>query len=409
MVCNLKVKTLSKDAPALCRQHLLDIISSAEDSGDSNGTKEILKILQREAQKKRWKRINYSTCPPRGGTPLAIQVQTSTTVKTHDTEETIFEHAAEHLSLQFRLANSALIYSSTLLDNIGHLGDTQCALNILDGSYAFPPATNKWTIKILQEAHHTYKLLNSGTIKTRVSIEDYQEYWQQSDEAISSSYSRGHRGHYKAASYSRDLSALQATTLSACAKKGVPLARWGVGLTLLLEKTPQNNLINKMRVICLFEADFNWLNKLIYARRMMNSALDEKLIPLECFAKKGSNCVNAVMTKIMYCNKSRMHHHPMIVLCNDFADCYDRVALPVAAVTLQSFGIPIEAVRVLLLAMQTMKYFLQTGFGESLQSYGGSLEDRIQGFGQDNAAARPGFLVISTQIVNAYLQNGHGS
>ncbi len=242
-----------------------------------------------------------------------------------------------------------------------------------------------------------------------MSIEDYQEYWQRSDEAISSLYSRGYRGHYKAANYSRDLSALQAAKLSACTKKGIPLARWGVGLTVLLEKTCGNNLINKMRTICLLKADFNWLNKLIYARRMMNSTLDENLIPLECFAKKGSNCVNVVMTKTIYCDKSRTHHHPMIVLCNDFADCYDRVAFPVAEVALQSFGIPIEAVRVLLLAMQTMKYFLQTGFGESSQSYGGSMEDRMQGFGKGNAAAGPGFLAISVQIVNAYLRDGHGS
>jgi hypothetical protein len=144
-----------------------------------------------------------------------------------------------------------------LLDNIGHLGNTQCALDILDSSYAFPLDTNKWTIKILQEAHHTYKLLNFGTIKTTVSIEDYQE---RSDEAISSLYSRGRRGYYKAASYSRDLSALQAAKLSACAKKGVPLARWGVGLTILLKKTRRNNLINNMCAICLLKVDFNWLN-----------------------------------------------------------------------------------------------------------------------------------------------------
>ncbi len=93
----------------------------------------------------------------------------------------------------------------------------------------------------------------------------------------------------------------------------------------------------------------------------------------------------------------------MILLCNDFADCYDRVALPVAALALQSFGIPIEAVRVLLLAMQTMRYFLQTGFDESSQSYGGSMEGRMQGFGQGKAAAGPVFLAISAQIVNAYL------
>ncbi len=164
-----------------------------------------------------------------------------------------------------------------------------------------------------------------------------------------------------------------------------------------------------MHAICLLKADFNWLNKIIYARRMMNSTLDKNLIPLECFAKKGSNCVNVVMTKIMYCDKSRTHHHPTIVLGNDFADCYDRVALPVGSVALQSFGIPIEAVWVLLLAMQTMRYFIRTGFGELTQSYGGSMEDKMQGFGQRNAAAGPGFLAINVQIVNAYLQDGHSS
>jgi hypothetical protein len=121
-----------------------------------------------------------------------------------------------------------------LFEDIDHLDDTQCALDILDGSYTFPPDTNKWTIKILQEVHHQYKLLNSRTVKTMVTIDDYQEYWQGSDEAISSSYSKGHRGHYKAASFNRDLSALQAANLSACARKGVPLAQWGVGLTVLL-------------------------------------------------------------------------------------------------------------------------------------------------------------------------------
>jgi len=59
--------------------------------------------------------------------------------------------------------------------------------------------------------------------------------------------------------------------------------------------------------------------------------------------------------------------------------------------------------------MQTTRYFLQTGFGESTQSYGGSMEDRMQGYGQGNAAAGPGFLAISAQIVNAYLREGHGS
>jgi hypothetical protein len=37
------------------------------------------------------------------------------------------------------------------------------------------------------------------------------------------------------------------------------------------------------------------------------------------------------------------------------------------------------------------------------------MEDRTLGLGQGNAAAGPVFLAISTQIVNAYLQDGHGA
>jgi hypothetical protein len=142
---------------------------------------------------------------------------------------------------------------------------------------------------------------------------------------------------------------------------------------------------------------------------MLALAREKEQIPIECFAKKGSNCINAVMTKIMFCDESRTHHHPTCIGGNNFGDCYDRVAHPPASIALQSFGIPPPAIRVLLLAMQTMRLFLRKGYGESDQSYGGSTEDRTLGLGQGNAAAGPGFLAISSLIVNSYLREGHGA
>ncbi len=88
--------------------------------------------------------------------------------------------------------------------------------------------------------------------------------------------------------------------LTACTQQGIPLARWRIGLTVLLEKVIGNNFAHKLRAICLLEADFNWLNKIIYAKRMIGLALENNLIPGECFSKKGSNCINAVMTKNIY-------------------------------------------------------------------------------------------------------------
>ncbi len=139
--------------------------------------------------------------------------------------------------------------------------------------------------------------------------------------------------------------------------KGVPLKRWGIGLTILLEKTKGNNHIHKMRAICLLEANFNFFNKTVYARQMMRYAQDKSQIPMECFARKGSNCVQAVMNKVMFCDKSRTHHHPTCIGGNDSGDCYDRVAHPPASIALQSWGVSRESVRLILIAMQTMQFY----------------------------------------------------
>ncbi len=185
-------------------------------------------------------------------------MQTSTGTTKCNTKESVFHHSLEHLSIRFRLACSAPCSSNQLLDKIRHFGNTQCAQDILDGMYTFPPNTNVLTIKILREAHYTYKLLSKESIDTMVSVVDFQNYWQSAYESISSSISHLHFGHYKAASFDRNLSALHASKLSACARKGIPLARWGVGLKVLLKKTRGNNNIDKMRAICLLEGDFNY-------------------------------------------------------------------------------------------------------------------------------------------------------
>jgi hypothetical protein len=205
------------------------------------------------------------------------------------------------------------------------------------------------------------------------------------------------------------LLAMHAAYLTACARKGIPLKRWGVGLTVLLEKIIGNNFVHKLRAICLLEADFNWMNKMIFAKQMIGMALERKLIPGECFSKRGSNCISAVMTKIFVCVESRIHHHDAVFEGCDFADCYDRIAHNVAGISLRAWGVPQPAINILLETMETMRFFLRTGFGESKQSYGGTQEQRLAGYGQGNAALGPGFTALSSLIVNAYLREGHGA
>jgi hypothetical protein len=46
MVADNEIRRLAKDAPALCRQHLLDLIEAAERNDDNIQAKAIMIILQ---------------------------------------------------------------------------------------------------------------------------------------------------------------------------------------------------------------------------------------------------------------------------------------------------------------------------------------------------------------------------
>ncbi len=145
--------------------------------------------------------------------------------------------------------------------------------------------------------------------------------------------------------------------------------------------------MHKLRAICLLEADFNWWNKLIFAKQMMKQAGQEGCIPQECFAKKHSHCNYALLTKQFFCDSSRSLHYPAgLGECN-FRDCYDRAAHPPTSIALQSWGIPASAIRILLTSMQwppstttepkeLIQYVQQatTNWGKLAQASGGILK-----------------------------------
>jgi hypothetical protein len=173
---------LAKDAPALHRQHLLDLQKAADERGDSTRSAIILKILTQEQERKKWCRINYTTQPPRGGNPLTIPAQVGTVVNQYDTKQYIVDHNLDHLSECFRLADSAPCYQGQCFDDLGFMGDTECSKQILEGTYEYPPNTNVWTKKILQEAHYTFSHMSGAKIATTISTTEFLQYWITVDE-----------------------------------------------------------------------------------------------------------------------------------------------------------------------------------------------------------------------------------
>jgi hypothetical protein len=60
-IAHQKLSELAKDAPALRRQHLLDLRKATDDRGDYAHSIITLEILTRKQKRKKWHWINYTT------------------------------------------------------------------------------------------------------------------------------------------------------------------------------------------------------------------------------------------------------------------------------------------------------------------------------------------------------------
>ncbi len=91
----------------------------------------------------------------------------------------------------------------------------------------------------------------------------------------------------------------------------------------------------------------------------------EQLDSWRVFFQERKQLYQCSRDKNIHLRDSRIHHHNICLAGNNFSDCYDRAAHPMAAISLQCFGIPQPAIYLLLETMETMRFFLHTGFGES--------------------------------------------
>ena len=93
----------------------------------------------------------------------------------------------------------------------------------------------------------------------------------------------------------------------------------------------------------------------------------------------------------------------------DLDNCYKAVSHPIASITMQALKVPLMTIVLALSVLQTMTFYLRTGYGVSQQGYGGSPDDRKFGLGQGNGIAPSGFSAVSTLMVETYKRLGHAS
>jgi hypothetical protein len=296
-----------------------------------------------------------------------------------------------------------------LLADIGFTGDGAAAEQILNGTYVFPPVTETYTKLILTEACALYCSLGKDGIVDLMKRQDFQDFWLHAREKTESSKSLLRFGHYCAAAHDKVVSQLHTSSLNAIYACGVAPARWRGALTVLLEKVLNIQLVEILHAICLLEADFNWLNKLIFAHRLERFCQKQGLVPPEQFAKSKSSCEEASVVKNLVCDDARILHNSLAITSVDLDQCFKRSARPIAGVAARAHKVSRQLTHLMLSTMQMMEYFIKSGFDIAKElSFCGSTNARLMGLGQGSGAAPIGMRSMITLVDNSYKRLGHG-
>jgi hypothetical protein len=401
---------LRNQAPCLRLKHLNWRLGLAKARGDELATLEITRIIKNEAKKRRQRRINGYVKDPRGRAILRVTVQSQDGDTTYDTRHEVEEQVQQNLQARFSLGKRASINEGALLQDFGTLADTEAATRLFHGDYDFPPGCDAATIGLLREAARLrLEYDNLPTVSTDITTKEYLDFWSTAKETTSSSKSGRHFGHYKAVCSHPDLVRIHVTSINLAVKRGDPLVRWRNGVTVLLEKVAGNTCIDKLRAICLLEADFNWWLKVVFAKRMMARMHSHGMIPLEQGAVRGKMATDTSMMKQLFFDQANILHEDCSITSTDAANCYDAGNHTATSLSLQAMGVGLNFILCYLVCIQLMRYYLQTGYGLSDTSYGGSPDAICMGLVQGSGAAPGVWIAVSTVILGAYKAEGYGA
>jgi hypothetical protein len=162
---------------------------------------------------------------------------------------------------RYSQAQDTPFLTSPLLEDFGFLGKQTTIEAVLNGTYVCPPEVDNYTHKIIHELRRPLLIDHEASINGVATTAEHIQGWKKMRSSTAASTFGPSFSDLIAATDDLRIAEVDASIVSIPARTGYCPRRWSDAVDVMIPKKAASTHVEKLRIIVLFHALFNMLNK----------------------------------------------------------------------------------------------------------------------------------------------------
>lgn len=300
-------------------------VAKAKEKGTEAAIEE-QQILKAEQQRRNARLIKAAHQQQRAKMVAVIGPSPDGGRQEYSTRESMGTVMLDELRKRFFQGSDTPFMQEPLLSIIGNTGTGDAAEEILQGSFDAPVNTSVHTVKLIEQLKRTRE-----TWDFEIDVAEYRERWQKKNDHTAAGPSGLRFPHFKAGAQHDKIGAFEAVMTGLPFQFGFAPKRWREGAAIMIPKIEGNWNVEKLRIIILFEADFNFGNKEAGLKMVDAAERANGLAPEQYGGRRkaevmpGMSAVMHALNKVLTYDAFRYQKREAALTSSDAKACYDRI------------------------------------------------------------------------------------
>jgi hypothetical protein len=205
------------------------------------------------------------------------------------------------------------------------------------------------------------------------------------------------------------LASLIMSVLNYCIRKTYVLERWKKIINVMIFKEPNNYKIHRLRVIHIYEADFNLILAVKWRQLLRHADAKHLLNEGQYGGRPGCEAQSLTLLEELKYDLSYLTRRTLVNFDNDASSCYDRIIVSLASIINRKYGMHRKTVAIHASTLQDAQFHLKTAAGISTTHYSPSPRFPIHGTGQGSGNSPSIWLFISSTLFDIHKGLAHGA